>query len=302
MAQLHVYSRGAVFVWEAEGSTEAPGAGTAAPESQFVVYSRNRVFDWGAPKAVVSGGSDVTGDLAATEAQDTAAFSGLVLIVGSLSATESQDTASFSGASSVSGDLAATEAQDSAAFAGVVLILGDLAATEAQDEAAFFGAGVGPVGDLAATESQDTAAFTGTIFIYGETESVWYFPMRLFAQSSSSTVDATQDLENLRSLLPSQRQQVTNPDGTMNAAWYRFFDFFVNVFAGGPSAPTMADVQAAIENALSELQTQQQTTALIAAQSQTNAEALAATVEVVQNNALTGASSIPSVSRTYLEP
>lgn len=147
------------------------------------------------------------------------------------------------------------------------------------------------------------SAYAPTVYTYGsQTESVFYFPLRLFATGSSGAVDATVDLDNLRSLLPRQQQRAINPDGTLAAPWYRFFDFDVNVVRGGPSAPTMADVQAAIEEALAAIQQQQQTTALLAQTVITNAEALAATREVVQNNSLTGSEAIPAVSRTYMEP
>ena len=59
---------------------------------------------------------------------------------------------------------------------------------------------------------------------------------------------------------------------------------------------------AEIEAALAAQPTQAAQSALIAQQSQTNSEALAAVVQVAVNNSLTGADQIPRVSQTYLEP
>lgn len=105
----------------------------------------------------------VTGTLSATDAQDTAAFTGALIFSGSLSATESPDSAAFAGtayAPGVSGTLAATDGADSAAFTGVLSFIGSLAAAEAQDSAAVAGA-FGPSGSLAATDQKDSATFAG---------------------------------------------------------------------------------------------------------------------------------------------
>lgn len=118
---------------------------------------------------VATGGASVTGALAATEAQDTAALAGALTFTGTLAATEAQDTAAFTGALTFSGSLAATEAQDTAAFSGTAFApgaSGTLAATEDPDTAVFAGA-LTFTGSLAATEGQDTAAFSGTAFAPG---------------------------------------------------------------------------------------------------------------------------------------
>jgi hypothetical protein len=148
--------------------------------------------------------------------------------------------------------------------------------------------------------------YAPAVYTLGSTTgSVAYIPLRAYGDGTSQAVDATTDLENLRSLLPSQRHPFGFVDGKpvyVEAAWYRFMDYLVNTFLGGPGSPTMADVIAAIEAALEAQATQTQTLALIAAQSQTNAEALAAVVQVAQDNALTGAEQIPRVSQTYMDP
>lgn len=62
----------------------------------------------------------ITGTLAATEAQDIAALSGVLVHVGTLAATEAQDSASLTGKIDHTGTLDATEAQDTASFTGTV--------------------------------------------------------------------------------------------------------------------------------------------------------------------------------------
>lgn len=93
-----------------------------------------------------SGGATITGTLAATETQDTASLSGLLVHVGTLAVTESQDSASLTGKVAHTGTLAVTEAQDVAAFAGDVTT-----------------GGITITVTLEATESQDLAEFAGTI-------------------------------------------------------------------------------------------------------------------------------------------
>lgn len=105
----------------------------------------------------------VTGTLSATDAQDTASFTGTLIFSGLLSATESPDSAAFAGtayAPGVSGTLAATDGADSAVFTGALSFVGSLAAVEAQDLAAAAGT-FGPSGTLAATDQKDSATFSG---------------------------------------------------------------------------------------------------------------------------------------------
>lgn len=85
----------------------------------------------------LQGDGSVTGTLAATEAQDVAAFTAQVVVEGALATTEAQDIAAFTAEVIVSGALATSEAQDTAAFTGNVIVSGTLAATEAQDIAEF---------------------------------------------------------------------------------------------------------------------------------------------------------------------
>jgi len=124
------------------------------------------------PDAPAGGGAQ--GNLAVTEAADTAAIVGQVVVQGDLAATEAVDVSAVSGAVLVQGTLATTEAADTFAASGGVVTSGDLAVTEATDTAAFVGA-VLVQGDLAATEVADTAAMSGTVLVQGDlivTESV----------------------------------------------------------------------------------------------------------------------------------
>lgn len=106
-----------------------------------------------------------TGDLAATDAPDTAALAGGVLVEGALSAADAPDALTASGTVAVTGDLAATDALDTLAASGSVgdsAITGDLVATEVGDSPSVSGS-VLVSGDLSATGVPDTLAATGTV-------------------------------------------------------------------------------------------------------------------------------------------
>jgi len=83
------------------------------------------------------GGATINADLAATEAQDVAAFAAQLVHVATLAVSEAQDTAAFSASLVHQTALAAVEARDVAAFSGALVHVADLAATEAQDIASF---------------------------------------------------------------------------------------------------------------------------------------------------------------------
>lgn len=92
---------------------------------------------------IVSGSGAATGQLAATEAADTAAITGDVIVTGAMAATEAADVAAIDGDTTpgdIEGALAATEAADVAAMSGGVRVSGSLAASESPDVAAFDGA------------------------------------------------------------------------------------------------------------------------------------------------------------------
>lgn len=95
---------------------------------------------------LVSGDGTVNGQLAATEASDTAAATGFVPIAGILSTTEAQDVAQVVGEGSggqILGNLSATEAADVAAATGTVLVSGSVAASESPDTAEIDGRPIG---------------------------------------------------------------------------------------------------------------------------------------------------------------
>lgn len=147
------------------------------------------------------------------------------------------------------------------------------------------------------------SGFAPTVYTVGDfTTSVFYLPLRAYADGMSGTVDPTTALDNLRSLLPSQRTPLSNPDSTMSSQWYRFFDYMVNQYLGGLTQPTVADIVASVEATQASVNASAEATQLIAQQAQANAESLAAVVQVTQNASIPGASQIPPVSLSYLEP
>ena len=78
------------------------------------------------------------------------------------------------------------------------------------------------------------------------------------------------------------------------ATWYKFLTYFVDVYLGGLSGPTLqsvADDVIATKQAASAATEQAQA---VTQQVNANAEALKATVEVVQSNSLSGAAQIPT--------
>jgi hypothetical protein len=110
----------------------------------------------------------VTGNLIATEAADTAAFTGDVVTVvpvdAVLDATEAADASSLNAAITWQAQLAAIETADTAALASTVTWNAVLQATEAADAAAFAAASRWDA-RLIATEAADSAVFSATIFV-----------------------------------------------------------------------------------------------------------------------------------------
>ena len=153
-----------------------------------------------------------------------------------------------------------------------------------------------PAGSLTLTGYAPTVYTLG-----GFTDSVMYLPIRAYANSEAGSVENT-TLNTLKSLLPRQPQKVVQADGTMDPAWYRCFDYLINTYLGSLSQPTIESIVTAVEESMGATMAAAQTTALVAQQAQANAEALAATVEVLNTNSIAGASEIPRVSLSYLEP
>ncbi len=132
----------------------------------------------------------------------------------------------------------------------------------------------------------------------GSTEATVYLPVRFVsgALTSASVTSST----DLRAFLPGARHPITG-NQTMDPVWYRFFDQFVNVFAGGVGGLKLSEIVAAIEATQAQATAAATTTQTVAAQSQANAEALAAAVQVVQAASLAGANQIPPVLLTNEE-
>lgn len=129
------------------------------------------------------------------------------------------------------------------------------------------------------------------------TEAVVYVPVRFLAGAASTGTAAASDL---RSFLPGSRHPLAGGQ-TMDPVWYRFFDQFVNVFAGGVGSLKLADILAAVQATQAQATQATATTQAIATQSQANAEALAAAVQVVQAASLPGSEQIPPILNSYTD-
>lgn len=108
----------------------------------------------------------VSGDIAVTEADDTASAAGLIVVQGTIAVTEADDTSSVAGVVSSQGSIAVTEAADTSSATGVIGLVGSAAVTEANDVAAASGI-VTVSGTIAVTEANDTASVLGVIGLGG---------------------------------------------------------------------------------------------------------------------------------------
>ncbi|MFY7867387.1 hypothetical protein [Roseateles sp.] len=133
----------------------------------------------------------------------------------------------------------------------------------------------------------------------GSTEATVYLPVRFV--SGALTTSGVQSSSAIRSFLPGAREKVVDSQGLMNPVWYRFFDQFVNVFAGGVGTLTLSDLVSAVNSAQAQATTAATQSQTIATQGQANAEALAASIQVLQAASLAGANQIPPVLLTNEE-
>ena len=133
--------------------------------------------------------------------------------------------------------------------------------------------------------------------VNGTTTATVFIPVRFLAGAASTGAAAASDL---RSFLPGSRHPLAGGQ-TMDPVWYRFFDQFVNVFAGGVGSLKLADLLAAVQATQAQATQATATTQAIATQSQANAEALAAAVQVVQAASLPGSEQIPQVLNSYTD-
>lgn len=122
---------------------------------------------------------------------------------------------------------------------------------------------------------------------------------------TASGVSASADLANLRAWLPPQRTPFAwvtvggqrLPVYIDATTWYRFFQFVADVRLGGADGATIPDIVAAVVSSLSQSATTAAVASITAQQTQANAEALAATVQVVQTASLPGSTQIPPVQQ-----
>lgn len=144
-----------------------------------------------------------------------------------------------------------------------------------------------------------------TNIIRGTTGAVLYMPLRLSSgvwEVSGVPVPGS----DLRAWLPPQRQRFGTVvvDGRPHdvyidaASWYKFFQYIAEIKLGGANGASVPELVASLTATQATSATVEALTNAVAVQAQTNAEALSATVEVVNNNALDGADQIPPVRMT----
>lgn len=130
-----------------------------ADPGQIFIFPDDELFVMLTGAAAPSG---ITGTLVASEAPDTAAFTGQLGVVGTLGATEAPDTALINGTTAWNAALVASEAPDTALVNGAVRWNAALAATEAPDTALINGTTAWNA-TLAASEAPDTALINGAV-------------------------------------------------------------------------------------------------------------------------------------------
>lgn len=124
-----------------------------------------------------------------------------------------------------------------------------------------------------------------------------FISVRMASGVIQSGIPASTNQLNLKAWLPPPRQRMVGPDGICDPRWYRFFQWFTEKM-GGPNGPSILDMAASVETAQSQATSASLTATGLEQQAVTNAEALSATIQVVQNNALAGATQIPPVMIT----
>lgn len=187
----------------------------------------------------------------------------------------------------------ALEATNTIALSGAVQAAGDITASSSivQSGAVALSGVVGVAGDL---------AFPSLVQHSG---AVFYIPVRMVSGLwSTAGITASANLENLQAWLPPRRQPmgwVTIGGVRHPVDWddtvYRFLQFVSEVKLGGQNGPTLPDVVTTVTDTQATAAAASAGVTELAQQTTANAEALAATVQVVTTNALTGASQIPRV-------
>lgn len=100
-----------------------------------------------------------------------------------------------------------------------------------------------------------------------------------------------------KSWLPGARVKLVDERGYITSPWLRFFTYVAEQRLGGINGPSMAEVETNVIETKAQAVNAATSAASVTQQSIANAEALQATVEVVQNNSLSGATAIPPVVR-----
>lgn len=153
---------------------------------------------------------------------------------------------------------------------------------------------------VSATGSVGTVTL-GTSFY--TTAAYVYIPVRMLSGVWTQT-GVTDDESNLKTWLPPARQPIAyqqNGQWLCDPTWYRFFQYVAEIKLGGvnaPSIPAVASATTAIAETAASAQTQ---VSAVIQQGQTNAEALAAARQVLQDNSLAGADQIPPVQLSPYE-
>ena len=99
----------------------------------------------------------------------------------------------------------------------------------------------------------------------------------------------------LKAWLPPPRVPVTDlQTGLMTPEWYKFFRYIAEDRLGGASAPSIADVQTTVGSVQQAVTSNVAAVSLVTDAVNTNSQSLSTTIEVAKNNALTGATQIPS--------
>lgn len=137
------------------------------------------------------------------------------------------------------------------------------------------------------------------------TGAVFYVSLRMTSGVDQTGVPSSTSRPNEVAWIPSAQTPVgwvvingQRMPVQIDQSWMRFHSHVADVRLGGRAAPSLPDVITTVETTqAAAVQSGQQVTALTH-QSQTNAEALKATVEVVKNNSLTGSTQIPPVTLT----
>jgi hypothetical protein len=127
------------------------------------------------------------------------------------------------------------------------------------------------------------------------TAAVLFVPWRGVSGLFSSSGITSATAKNLKSWKPSALAPVVDDKGCITPAWNKFIDYLIETVLGGASAPTLPQVQRSIGYSEAQSLIVNAVAAALQQQVQSNAQSLAAAVEVLKSNTLTGAVQIPTV-------